>query len=483
MEQEFINPTEVRQRQVFIEKLCETPMGVKKGDSLTEAKGWKEIVEHIVGDERKALVAMMLENNKTLILQKKQGGLLTEDTQSIQIGNWEKFGFPVISMVAENLICPELVSVQPLQGPSGNVFYMDFVVGQTKGNIIKGTPVWNARGGHGPYLNHSSETIPLEQVAVGDGTTPTWTYTLAYTPARAGTVVIEDTNSTGTYVDNGNGVFTAQGNLASGTINYQTGALSLTFTTAVGLGDVLTATYEWNSEGSTNLPQINFQITSAPIYARRHALRGRWSFEAEQMLMALHGLKAEGQLSAAISAEIQFEIDREILGQLWNIAGAGQNYWNATPPTGISFTEHKLTFVDALNELSMFIYRATTRVMANWVLVGVQGAAILINHPLFEGATAKAEVDGVTFLGTVNKQYKVYVDPHADPTAYLMGYKGDNFMRTGYIFAPWLLLYSTQTIALDDLTYRKAFASSFGRKPVNAKYYAMGNIQNYPTTF
>lgn len=35
------------------------------------------------------------------------------------LGNykWEKFGFPLISKVAENLITPDLVTVQPLQAP------------------------------------------------------------------------------------------------------------------------------------------------------------------------------------------------------------------------------------------------------------------------------------------------------------------------------------------------------------------------------
>jgi hypothetical protein len=479
METGYIQPREVRARQEYIERLVETSMGVTKGQSLTEAKGWKEIVEGIVGDERKAFVAMMLENNKQILVDRKQG-ILSEDTQAVQVGNWEKFGFPVISMVAENLITPELVSVQPLQGPSGNVFFMDYTVGQTKGNIKKGDPIWNSRGGHGPSRNHTSETIESEQIGLGDGSDATFEANLGYVPVRPGTVVI--TVGSVTVTDNGNGTLAGTG-LTSGTVDYVSGAVALTFAAAPQAADVITATYDWNSEGSTNLPQMNFQISSAPIYARRHALRGRWSFEAEQMLSALHGLKAEGQISAAISAEIQFEIDREILANLWNIAGAGSNTWNATPATGTSFTEHKLSFTDAINELSMFIYRATSRVMANWVIVGVQGAAILMNHPLFDAANTKAEVDGITFLGTLNKQYKVYVDPHQAPDEYLVGYKGDNFMRTGYIFAPWLLLYSTQTIALDDLTYRKAFASQFGRKPVNSKFYAKGKILNYPTAF
>jgi len=478
----YTQPKELRARQMLMEQLIETPMGVTKGQSLLEAKGWAEIVEDIPGDERKMFVASMLENNKQLLIDKRNGSILSEDTQSLNVGNWEKFGFPVISMVAENLISPELVAVQPLQGPSGQVFYMDYVVGQDKGTSKKGDKVWDARAGHGPSRDYSSEKVPSEQLAVQASGTLTYSGNLAYTPIRPGTVVISVGSEVFADDANGNIVANSGGTLTSGTINYQSGAISLVFV-SVTTGNAIAITYYWNSEGSSNLPQINFQITSSPIYAVRHALRGRWSFEAEQMLQALHGLKAEGQLSAAIAAEIQFEIDRTILAQLWNLAGAGTNTWDANSPSGVTFTEHKLSFVDAINELSMFIYRATSRVMANWVLVGVQGAAILINHPLFEPASSKAEVDGVIFLGTLNKQYKVFVDPHGTPGDYLVGYKGDNFMRTGFIFAPWLLLYSTNTIALDDLTYRKGFASSFGNKAVNAKYYSRGSILNYPTNF
>ena len=201
------------------------------------------------------------------------------------------------------------------------------------------------------------------------------------------------------------------------------------------------------------------------------------------MLKSLHGLKVEAQMSAAVASEIQFEIDRHILTQLYNTAGAGVNSWDSTLPPGVSWTEHKLSFVDAIIELDAFIFRATDRVMANWLVVGVQGMALLCTHPQFDPAPHKNEVDGITFIGTLLGKYKVYADPHADPTEYLLGYKGDNWMRTGYIFAPWLLLYRTPTIMLDDFTNRAAWASQFGKKPVNSRYYAKGNIMNYPSNF
>jgi hypothetical protein len=109
-------------------RLAETPMGITESQSLTEATGWKEMLEGIEDESRKPFVALMLENYK----EYRQG--LDETTTTLQVGNYDKFAFPMLSIVAENLIAQELVSVQPLEGPSGLIFYMNFTTGQAKGN-------------------------------------------------------------------------------------------------------------------------------------------------------------------------------------------------------------------------------------------------------------------------------------------------------------------------------------------------------------
>jgi len=118
-----------------------------------------------------------------------------------------------------------------------------------------------------------------------------------------------------------------------------------------------------------------------------------------------------------------------------------------------------------------------------WIVAGLQAASVIETLPTFVGAGNKAEVDGVSFLGTLNGRYKVYADPHYPVDEFLVGYKGDQFLRTGYIFAPWIMLYSTPLIVLDDFIARKGFASMYGKKVVNNLYYVKGNVLNYPNTF
>lgn len=484
MEISTIDRKKLRERQNLIESLVSTESGVTKGQSLTEAKGFGEWVKDIKGDDRKALVAMSLYNAKEMLKEAKAGNHLFEDTQTLNIAQWEKFGMPLIAQTAESLIATDLVTVQPLEGPEGVITYMDFVAGTTRGNINKGDLLWNSKGGHTNKVGYAEELINGESVyTTATATTPTITFNLSYAPLRATTVAI--THGMVTVVDDGNGNIIGDGTLiASGTVNYASGAVSLVYAGNTTAGDVITATYVVNSEGTTNTGIIDFVVSSTNIKVRRVALRGRWSFEAEQLLNALHGTKAEGKLSATIASEIQFSIDRSIIQDLLNIAGAGTNTWNATPPsTAVSYVEHKLTFMDAINELSTFIFGATKRVRGNWVVVGIQGMQVLLDDPRFEAASDNADLDGATHLGKLKGLYDVYVDPHLGHDEYLVGYKGTDAMKTGYIFAPWMLLYSTNTIALDDMTYRKGFASQYGKKAINGKYYAKGKITNFPGAF
>lgn len=467
-------------------RLAETPMGIAADRPLTESNGWQEMLEGIEDESRKPFVALMLENYKTY----RMG--LDETTSTLQIGNYDKFAFPMLSIVAENLIAQDLVSVQPLDGPSGQIFYMNFTTGQAKGSTPKGSTVWDARTGHVDRYQDSSDRVENEVVSVTNATGDLSGANLSYTPVMPGSVTVTLAGSTGNvqFLDDGEGLLVATPTLAgaSGTIDYFTGAITLTTTHAQAnetASKSVTATYSYSVELNPNAQQMDFEILASPIFVQERKLRGRWSTEAAQALDALHKVNAENVVSTAIANQLQWEIDREIIEDLRRQAGAGLVIWDARIPTNahISFTEHKLSFYDAITTASNFIYRATNRVKANWILCGIQAANVLETLPQFDAASgSKAEVDGVSMLGTLGR-YKVYVDPHYPVAEALVGYKGNDFVRAGYIFAPWILLYSTPLVVLDDFIARKGFSSQYGKKMINSKFYAKILIEGYSAKF
>ena len=468
-------PKELRERAVQGQKLITESLGIKKGDSLVNAKGWKELVAGLP-EEKAIFVASQCENYKNWLKDLKA---IDETTAAVQVGNFEKFGFPIIAMTSENLVAPDLVSTQTLQGPSSTVFYMDYVTAQARGGVPKGTSVWDARKGHHILGEHGSESVPDETMFAEVTSTTTYTGNLSIGPITPGSVSI--TRGANTLVDDGNGGLSGTG-LTSGTIDYVSGAFSLTVATEVN-GQVVTGSYNAEREGQQR-QGLDFQITSSLVHARELSLSGRWTIEAAQALNALHGQNAEAQLTAAISSELTFEVDRLIIADLFRIAGAGQVTWDAAPPTGdISYTEHKLTILDTLSEAGLFMQRATNRVRPNWVLGGLQFCSVVENLPNFVAENAdKAETDGVIKLGKLGR-YTIYSDPHIALDEFLVGYKGNDWLRTGYIYAPWLLLYTTPTTILDDMVARKGFMTMFGQKVVNNKFYVKGNITNYSSAF
>jgi hypothetical protein len=400
---------------------------------LSESK-WQMECQGLQGFDA-ACTAVLLEN-----MEKHFGGL-NETTKAVSVGDFEKFAFPIVRAVFPNLIANEIVSVQPMSGPISLIFYLDFLYGSTKGT--------------------------------GDAAQTTFDGALTWLPARAGTVTLTD--GTETFTDDGAGVLT--GDLGgSGTVDYSTGLVEVTFNTAPGAAAPLTSTYEFDMEGNSNLPQIDLRLTSTPVQARPRKLRARWSLEAAQNLQALHGLDAEAELVAVIAEEIKKEIDRTILEDLDKGAIGGSGSFDRKVPDGISFTEHKLSFIDTLVEMSNEIFRITQRAHANWIVTGMQGASIIETLPTFKSEPVPAGVTGPVRIGVLNGRWAVYKDPQQAVDRFLVGYKGGSFLDAGYVYAPFIPLYTTPTVLLDDFLGRKGLATRFGKKFVNGRYYSKGTI-------
>lgn len=437
-------------------------MGITAGGNILEAKGWKELTEGISDPMKRGFVAVMLENYRQYRLD------LDESTTTMQIGNYDKWAFPILSIVSENLIAQDLVSVQPLDGPSGIVFYMNFVTGQAKGSTPKGASIFDSRTGKADRYLDSSDRVEGESL----GTTSSGdlsSVNLSYLPVVPATVSF--TFGDTTLRDDGNGALVDGSGVSAGTVNYTTGAVAISTSHTDG---AVSASYNYNSELNPEAQQVDIEIASTPIYAQERKLRARWSMEAAKAMEALHKVNAENMVSTAITNTLSWEIDREIIENLRRSAGAGLVRWSAVVPSGahISYTEHKLSFIDAMTTGSNFIYAATNRVKANWMVTGIQGANVVETLPNFEPAGGNsAEADGATLLGKIGRA-KIYSDPHYRDDEALMGYKGNDYARTGAIFAPWILLYTTPVVMLDDFMSRKGFASQYGFKLVNSKFYS-----------
>lgn len=427
-----------------------------------------ELLEGLPTDSTvRAQTAIMLENYRRYI------DSLDETTKLVNIGDFEKYAYPMVRAVFPNLAAHNLASVQPMMGPVSLVFYMKFLYGLTKGTAIAGTDIIE-----NPNQNYASEDIDEENVGTGTGAATNFTGNLSFLPVKPGTVKFtgDVSGTTLEVTDDGNGNMIGDIGAGTNTINYVTGAFNFDFSSAIDSGDPVNAAYSYDLEGNDTIADIDMQLTSSPVIAKTRKLRTRWSLEAAQDLRNLHGLEAEVEQVAAVSNELKFEIDREMIGNMAAIANNSVTAFSKSPLTGISFTEHKLEFVDKLIEAQNEIFRATQRALGTWIIAGLGVTNLIESLPGFVPSPRPKGTRAVYKAGVLNGQWDIWKDPNYSSNSYLMGYRGDAMWEVGFIFAPYILAFTTATIMLDDFVGRKGMASRYGKKAVDGNFYCSGSV-------
>jgi len=464
---------------------------IMKGLALAESRQWRDHTAAIREGYRKshkksiptellATTAQLLENTRQYFSR------MDETTRVVNTGNFVDYGFDLISATVPNLIATELVSVQAMEQRVGAIFYLDYLYGNNKGSIQAGTPMNSPFTGADGAYNFSNDTIDGEVLGTGDGTETSFTTTLGYTPIRTGTAeVVVDNVVVANVVSTSSGVDTlaaVNSSGYSGTVNLNTGAVSITATTAPAAGKIVILNYRYNMDlTNVGFSQVDLDLKSMSIEAFPRKLKALWLLDAAYDLRQMKGIDAENELVVAMSSEIKHEIDGEILAQLYRQAGNTGFTWSAQNPTqSLSYAEYKKTIIDVFTEMSNAIFTATKRVGANFIVAGVNVCNIVETLDEFAAEPlGTRNINGPHFVGTLAGKWRVYKNPYFNPNTFMLGYKGDSWLDAGYVYAPYMPLYTTPTVILEDFQFRKGLATSYGQRMINNALYAKGNITHY----
>jgi len=428
---------------------------------------YSDLLEGIQDDYTKAVTAILLENETNWLES------MDEATRITSVGSFDKYVYPLIRRTYPSLIVNDLVSVQPLTGPTGLIFYLKFNYGTTKGAITAGNEYL---GGNVANFDetYSSDTIKNEVAIVGDGMTTNYgSLQSDFFPVRSATLVV--TATVGGVIKTGvaaaGGAITGAG-FTSGTLTESTGAIAIVFTVAPDNGTPIVFNYRYNNEANTQVPEVDMDISKVTVEATTRKLRSKWSPEAAQDLKNLHGLDAEVELVTILSQEIALETNHEVVIDLYNNSDSAIS-WSATPNAGVSYREHKDTFIDTLVSISNTIYAKTLRGEANFLVCSTEVSTVVETLPGFVPATSNP-VKGIGFIGTLNSRWNIFKDPFIPANKAVVGYKGDAWIDTGYVYSPYVPLMATPTIQnADDFINRKGLLSRYAKKVINPKFYGV----------
>jgi hypothetical protein len=133
--------------------------------------------------------------------------------------------------------------------------------------------------------------------------------------------------------------------------------------------------------------------------------------------------------------------------------------------------------VETINDVSAQIHRKTLRGGANFLVVSPEVANLL---EFTAGFRAKVTHDdnkgtvGAVNVGNLSKKWDVWVDPYFLRNVVLIGRRGNSFLESGYVYAPYVPLQVTPTIfGIEDFVPRKGVMTRYAKKMVRPDMYGL----------
>ena len=362
-----------------------------QSDAARLATKWSKtgLLEGLNSEADKNNMSMILENQAKQLVQESSlsgggvaGGSFDSQT-SVNTGEqWAGVALPLVRKVFGQIAAKEFVSVQPMNLPSGLVFYLDFQYGTTKGaggdsGFTAGDSMYGDEGSNAPFgntttggaygagrfgysINATSSITTVD--ATGSAGWSDLNYDAAFSAsATAGNYKLVKiakgdfdnideeairsfqlfSGSAGTPIQVS--AFTKINSsdqlefvvLASDITGPSSGLFTATVSYSLAPIDKNRGDFEDKNTALNSLnnpisiPEINVQMESSAIVAKTRKLKAVWTPEFAQDLNAYHALDAEAELTSVMSEYISLEIDLEILDMLIESAAAGTEVWSA----------------------------------------------------------------------------------------------------------------------------------------------------------
>jgi len=534
-----------------------------QSDAARLASKWERtgLLEGLGNEVHKNNMSMILENQaKQLVVETNatnQGGATFTAGQGSQ---WAGVALPLVRKVFGQIASKEFVSVQPMNLPSGLVFFLDFQYGQDKelnfgpsgdvytspasmyGNTDPGAGADASGGLYGAgrfgysvnqFSASSTTTVATASwqqldysadlsasVAAGDFTSVSVTAASLTRPDTKG--VRAFTLSSGSATNPNAASFA---NLLPQYTEYDGTDIYFIFSGSVGGADIPTAAGDgivlYNQQPTDNhrgdfedetgagfpnnqsdtalsIPSIDVKMKSEAIVAKTRKLKAQWTPEFAQDLNAYQSLDAEAELTSIMSEYISLEIDLEIIDMLIQDASAADEYWNAQNNQSLNSGKtgyDDLNFFNTqgqwfqtlgtkMQKVSNKIHQKTLRGGANFAMISPSVATIIESIPGFasnsDGDASKNKFAfGIQKMGQMNSRYDVYKNPYMTENVILMGYRGNQFLETGAVFAPYIPLIMTPLVYdPDTFTPRKGLLTRYAKKMIRPEFYGRVFVSN-----
>lgn len=473
---------------------------------------WSPVLEGISDQYTAKVTAILLENQaKSIVASQVNEDLSNGATTAGRLGTFQKFAFPLVRRVFPELIFNKIGSVQPMEGPVSQIFYL----------------------GSARQYGNDVQTLYSK-------------YQLTYRGMTTSSIFSDANGNPTGNIDLDTNPNPNTSALFGGLSGNVTGVASTTYGGKIAMWPNAQTFLGWSvSAGErlagTSIPELNISVEQQPVVARTKKMRALWTIEASQDLKAYHNLDLERELTELMSKELELEIDRELIedlrGLAYNVAAGnsgnlggwypasqdmaqnsnnfgalggigpdgntftptsytyGQqtmptsDFGSATKPSNVflvDFSSSALPFAPQhaghvyanllaiLNFASQDIYKTTHRGPGNWIITSPLVGAMLESAAKLEGGIGP-KTEGISNMGANKIEYRgkfagkydLFIDPLFPEDEIMMGYKGGSPLDGGFVYCPYIPIEALPTIT-DPETFqpRKGILTRYAKAAI-----------------
>lgn len=410
-----------------------------------------------LSNARKVMVATMLDNTNNFLNEAFSNSV---GTQRADLGAYKKFCLNLTTVVAPNLIAPELVIVKPMTSISGFITYIQYTAGTNKGATKQGD-IFNDPFRLGKVDPTYTSSLVVEDVEIGEEGAVQLAWFPIFTKRKdlMPSVVGGESGVTVTVVDEATGKIRITGATGEVKVRYA---------------------YDNVVIPQNDLPIVNAEMKSIALVAKARRVAIYYSQIAAFQAKTDYGFDLGDQLAEKACAQLAYEIDTEITDLL--VANAAEEaglVWSEARPVGISLSEHYESFNKVVERAKRLVYDKTKRFMPNYMLAASDVMEIL---PFLKGfkAASVSSINGPYLAGTLNG-IKVFVTPNIEAGKFVLGVNGDDMMSSAAVFAPYMAVVPTQLLGYADGGMSQGWSTMYALEMLNKDLLVAGRITNEAT--
>ena len=372
-----------------IKNLLQSPDASQRQAALAFVNKWERtgLLEGLSKETERAGMSQLLENQaRQLVKEASQTGTAAGSEE------WAGVALPLVRRIFAEFAAKEFVSVQPMNLPSGLVFYLDFKYGTAQPGFDNDNGITNVKqaggspfgspsaddslfgvtsteddatgglygaGRFGYSLNDVSASVAATTASAANAGSGSVNFDANYTADLAKHTVVyvaaadlpnADLTAVRSFVLTSGSNYTLANLIPAFTkYNASTDKVEFVLSGSVGLNgtsaykvqyskqpvDYARGDFEDKQASFSNgynvdiaIPELNLEMQSEPIVAKTRKLKAVWTPEFAQDLNAYHSIDAEAELTSMLSEYVSMEIDLEILDMLISAAPTTE-YWSA----------------------------------------------------------------------------------------------------------------------------------------------------------